>query len=330
MKFSSVFTANANKNQNNFWIRLNKPIFGLAPMDGVTDMPMRQIQIKVKKPDILYTEFISIEGFVRNREAFERKLSFDENERPIIVQIFGYTPKDFYEAVLRIAQMGFDGIDINMGCPSKKILRKGGGGALIGNKKLAGKIIESCLKALSDSKTFLPLSVKTRIGKNKIITKDWLSFLTSFPLAEITLHGRLLNQGIDGPVNWKEIQIGREIVQNKGIIFLGNGGIKSIKEARKISEMLQLDGVLIGRAACGNPWVFKENYIPAKNEILDIILDHAKLVNDFYPPEKFITILKHFSWYSKGFKGNKQLKLELLKCKGLRETEKTIQKYREF
>lgn len=313
---------------NNIWQIIKKPITGLAPMDGVTDEPMRQVQCLVAKPDVMYTEFISVEGFQRNRNAFSRKLFFKENERPIVTQVFGYTPEAFYKTVLEVSKLGFDGIDINMGCPAKGVLKKGGGGALIGDCQLAEKIIEESLKAIKDSGKDIPLSVKTRIGKNEIITKDWISFLCRFPIAEITIHGRLLKEGNNGPVNWEEIQKAAEIARPKGIICLGNGGVKFYQEAREKAEKYGLDGVLIGQAACGNPWVFSENILPTQDLILKTIIQHAELVSEFYDERGFVSILKHFSWYPKEFKNCKKLKIELLKTRNLREVQQIIKKFK--
>jgi tRNA-dihydrouridine synthase len=308
----------------NFWQKIKKPIVGLAPMDGVTDEPMRQIQSRVAKPAVLYTEFISAEGFVRNPPAFEKTLHFKENERPIVAQIFGYTPAAFDETIMKVASLGFDGIDLNMGCPAKKVLGKGGGGALIGNYSLAGKIIEKSLAAIQKSKAVLSLSVKTRIGQKEIITQEWINFLAQYPLSEITIHGRLLKQGVSGPVNWEEIKLGAEICHHKGIICLGNGGIKSAKEGRLMAEKYGLDGVLIGQAALGNPWVFKEDYQPTKEDILKTILKHAQLATEFYPPERFVAVYKHFGWYPRGFANSKKLKIDLLRTKNLPEAEEVI------
>ena len=312
-----------------FWKTLKKPIIGLAPMDGVTDEPMRQIQCSIVKPSVLYTEFVSVEGFARKPEAFQKTLFFQENERPIIVQLFGYTPELFYEAISQMKEMNFDGIDINMGCPAKSVLQRGGGGALIGNYDLAGRIIEKSLEAIKESKKEISLSVKTRIGKDKIITREWISFLCQFPISEITVHGRLLKEGNSGEVNWEKIKVAGEIAHNKEIVCLGNGGIKSFSEARQKTNNFGLDGVLIGQAALGNPWFFKENYVPVKEDILQTIIGHSRLVNDFYPPKRFVTVLKHLGWYPKGFPNCIKLKVELLKCKNLNQVIETVKKFKE-
>jgi len=312
-----------------FWKTLKKPIIGLAPMDGVTDEPMRQVQCSIVKPSVLYTEFVSVEGFARKPEAFQKTLFFQENERPIIVQLFGYTPELFYEAISQMKEMNFDGIDINMGCPAKSVLQRGGGGALIGNYDLAGRIIEKSLEAIKESKKEISLSVKTRIGKDKIITREWISFLCQFPISEITVHGRLLKEGNSGEVNWEKIKVAGEIAHNKEIVCLGNGGLKSFSEARQKTNNFGLDGVLIGQAALGNPWFFKENYVPVKEEILQTIIEHSRLVNDFYPPKRFVTVLKHLGWYPKGFPNCIKLKVELLKCKNLNQVIETVKKFKE-
>ncbi len=314
-------------NNINIWEKIKKPVIGLAPMDGVTDEPMRQIQCSVTKPDVIYTEFVSAEGFCKKPSAFEKTLFFKENERPIIVQVFGYTPQAFYDSISELAKRGFDGIDINMGCPAKSVIQKGGGGDLIENYDLSEKIINSCLKAISYSKKNIPLSIKTRIGKNKIVTDKWIAFLADFPIAEVTVHGRLLNQERSGEVYWDEIKKASQILKRKNIVCLGNGGIKSIKEGQDFSVKYGLDGVLIGQAALGNPWVFKEDYVALKEDILAIILKHAKLVEAFYTKDRFVTIRKHFGWYPKGFPNCIKLKTELLKTSNYSEVKSAIAKF---
>lgn len=311
----------------NFWRQLKKPIIGLAPMDGVTDEPMRQIQVQIAKPAVMFTEFVSVEGFVKDPKRFQKKLFFLENERPIIVQVFGYTPSCFFKAVEQLSKMGFDGIDINMGCPAKSVVLRGGGAALIGDYDLAEKIIIQCQKAITASRKKLPLSIKTRIGCRGVTTKEWFSFLSKFALAEVTIHGRPIKQGNSGPVNWEEIKIAKEILKAKGITCLGNGGVKSLKEAAQKSQDYDLDGVLIGQAALGNPWFFKENYQPTKQEIFAIILEHGQLAQDFFGEKGFVSVLKHFSWYPRGFKESKKLKTEILKTKNIDQAREVLKRF---
>lgn len=308
-------------------------------MDGVTDFPMREIQCEIAclaeqsesrraKPDVIFTEFISVEGFVRNPEFFQKNLYFSEKQRPVVAQVFGYTPRYFYETISQLMSLGFDGIDINMGCPSRKVLGKGGGGALIGNFKLSEEIICSSLKAINDLGNNIPLSIKTRIGKKDFETDPWINFLSNFPISAVTVHGRLLKQGCSGPVFWDEIQKAAEILNNNNIVCLGNGGVNNRGEAELLCRKYHLDGILIGQSSLGNPWVFKINFQPKKEDILETIIKHAQIVEDFYPKERFVTVLKHFSWYPRGFEGCKALKRDLLKTRSLSEVLEVIENYR--
>jgi len=325
-----------------FWQTLKKPIIGLAPMDGITDYPMRQIQVEIKKPDVMYTEFISVEGFSKNSQKLLKKLFYKENERPIIAQIFGYTPELYPNVIEKISKLGFDGIDINMGCPAKSVLQKGGGAALIGNFSLAEKIISNSLAYLDEISTEkkqrqIPLSIKTRIGKNEKETTDWFSFLSNFPISAVVIHGRPLSKGHSGMIDWEKIKMSTEILKKKGIIVLGNGGVKSLKEAEEKCNYYNLNGILIGQAALGNPWVFilrgkspgatesrSFTYQPSKRELLNTILNHAKLAWDFYGEKGFSSVKKHFGWYPKGFINSKELKLSLLRAGNIEEVKKII------
>lgn len=309
----------------NFWQDLKKPIIGLAPMDGVTDEPMRQIQVSIAKPDVFYTEFIQVEGFSRKPKAFQNILTFKNNEHLIVAQVVGCTPSDFAKSIKEIITLGFDGIDLNMGCPNKDVVQRGAGGALIGNYKLAEEIIKVALETI-DGK--LPLSVKTRIGIDKPVTEEWISFLSQFPLSEVTIHGRLVKQVHSGSVNWQEIQKGEEILKAKNIVCLGNGGIKNRKEGEEKSKEYNLDGVLIGQAAIGNPWVFREDYVPTQDEILNTILKHGEIANDFFGEKRYATVLKHYAKYPKGFKYCKGLRMSLLKTRSYEEVKKVIEDFR--
>ncbi|HNP89618.1 MAG: putative tRNA-dihydrouridine synthase [Microgenomates group bacterium ADurb.Bin219] len=310
--------------KGNFWRELKKPIFGLAPMDGVTDEPLRQTQCLIAKPDVVYTEFISAEGFAGKPEKFSRKIYFEKNEKPVVVQIFGYTPECFTKTIAELSRKGFSGIDINMGCPAKTVLQRGGGAALIGNYSLAKKIISACLEAIKKSGTEIPLSVKTRITGEKNFSRQWFDFLSGFNLAEITVHGRRLKQGNSGPVDWEEIAAAAEKLKAKEIICLGNGGLKSLKEAREKCKKYQLDGVLLGQAALGNPWIFDNDYLPSTKEVLATILSHGELAWRFYQGKGYLSVLKHFGWYPRKFRHYKELKKLLLKTRNLSELEEVI------
>lgn len=294
----------------NFWQSLKKPIIGLAPMDGVTDFAMREIYSEIAKPDVIFTEFVSAEGLVRGSEKLLKSLKFSEKQRPVVAQLFGENPISFKKAVEIIEDLGFDGVDINMGCPARKVLLRKAGGALIGNYDLAEKIINSCLSSVKK----IPLSIKTRISD-----ESWYKFLSGFNLSVVTIHGRYLKQGNTGEVNWEEIKRAGRILKEKDIIVLGNGGVLNKNDGILNCKEYDLDGVLIGKAALGNPWIFSEEVFD-KNDILKTIERHAKI--GIYP-----SVLKHFGWYAKGFIGAKELRTNLLKTRSFEETKKVLEKY---
>ncbi len=311
----------------NFWKKLKKPIIGLAPMDGITDLPMRQVQVSVAKPGVMFTEFISVEGFLRNPRAFDRKISFIKNEKPVVVQVYGRAPEDFYQAVKKLSKVGFSGVDINMGCPARKVVDRKSGGGLIGDYPLAEEIIKSCLKGIKDSGKSLPLSVKTRIGVKESIVGEWIEFLSKFPLSLVTVHGRLLKNQHSGPVDWKKIAEAAKILKKKNIYCLGNGGVKSIIQAERYSVKYNLDGVLIGRGAWGNPWAFKRDCKPSVEEVLKIADQHVGEVDSFYDPGGFVTVRKHLARYIKGFDGAKTLKANLLEAESSRKIRNLLADY---
>lgn len=294
----------------NFWKKLTKPIIGLAPMDGVTDYTMREIYSEIAKPDVIFTEFVSAEGIVRESEKLLRSLKFSDKERPIVAQLFGEDPDSFKKAVKIIKDLEFDGVDINMGCPARKVMLRKAGGALIENYDLSEKIILACLGAAQN----FSVSVKTRISEER-----WYRFLSKFDLSAVTIHGRYLKQGNTGEVNWEEINRAGKILKEKNIVVLGNGGVLNKNDGILKCKEYDLDGVLIGKAALGNPWIFSEEVFD-KNDILKIIERHAKIGT--YP-----FILKHFGWYAKGFTGAKELRTELLKTRSFEETKKVLEKY---
>ncbi len=210
---------------NNFWQTLSKPIIGLAPMDGVTDAAFRYITDKYGKSDVLFTEFIPVEAIDRGIAKILHAFVNHKTTTPTVAQIFGHDLKAFYKAAIVACEMGYDGIDINMGCPDKHIVARGGGAALILQPEHAGKIIRTVKKAIKDwyerlslesaglnneiiefigsfrkkygispKKKLHPTSVKTRIGYDRVVTKEWLQNLIEARPAAISLHGRTLKQ----------------------------------------------------------------------------------------------------------------------------------------
>ncbi|MBN1915923.1 tRNA-dihydrouridine synthase [Candidatus Dojkabacteria bacterium] len=277
----------------NFWNKLlEKPLVGLSPMDGVTDAPYRYIQKKYGNPDVIITEFVSVDGILHGGERLFQSLIYDESERPVVAQISGKTPELFFKAAHIICELGFDGIDINMGCPANNVSRHGGGASLINTPDLAKRIVkaakdgvkswvesglefaevnrkvETIIKCMKKKLTLnrkqqdlnqagkeeIPVSVKTRIGYDKKNAVEWIKHLTEVEPAVITLHGRTLKEMYKGEADWDEIA---RAVQSTNIPVIGNGDIRSSNDAVERIKSSRVVGVLIGRASYGNPWIFK-------------------------------------------------------------------------
>ncbi|MCL5409510.1 MAG: tRNA-dihydrouridine synthase family protein, partial [Patescibacteria group bacterium] len=261
----------------NFWQKLKKPIFALAPMDEVTDVVFRQIISEIGKPDVLFTEFVNCEGLQSaGQTKLLPRLDFTKQQRPIIAQIWGINPENFYKTAQLIKQLGFDGIDLNMGCPDKTVIKRGACSALIENPQLAQQII----LATQQGAQGLPVSVKTRIGVKNIITEDWIGFLIRQNLAAIIIHGRTVKEMSKVPCHWEEIGRAVQLRNNmkSQTLILGNGDIKSIAEGEaKITEY-SLDGVMIGRGIFQNPWIFSHNQqTHSVEERLELLLRHTQL-----------------------------------------------------
>jgi len=295
-------------------------------MEGLTDAAFRFIVAKYGKPDVSFTEFTSSDGLcsVAKDKLFEN-LIFDKTERPIVAQLFGTNPDKFYDAVRIIEKLKFDGIDINMGCPDKNIVKKGAGAALIKTPDLACKIILATKKA-----TNLPVSIKTRIGYDKIVTEEWITYLLSTKPAAITVHGRIKTEMYKGKAHWDEIAkvvLVRDKMKSKTLI-IGNGDIQSLDQAYRKMEETKVDGIMVGRAILGNPWFFnkkvkKENL--KRKEILDVMVEHAYLFEKLFTNKKnFASLKKHFAAYISGFENSKRLKIELMNCTNADEVRKVV------
>jgi len=281
-----------------FWDKLNYPIVGLSPMDGVTDAPMRFITKKYGKADVIYTEFVSAEGLWRIKKRGEmenkiwRNLLYDEFERPVIAQLFGSDPDSFFEAAKIVCEMGFDGIDINMGCPSPGLEKRGGGAGIMRDMGLAGEVIEATRRGTLDNVTRchsdtgeireVPVSVKTRIGSSQP-DESWWKFLAGQKLPAVAMHGRTFKQLYKGEADWGALLKAAEIIRQNGTKFLGNGDLQKVtqghgdtnssegttvvrdkkfvvmlKNGKEVDLTGKMDGVLIGREALGNPWVLRK------------------------------------------------------------------------
>ncbi len=299
-----------------------KPIFALAPMDGVTDTVFRQIVASCGKPDIFFTEFVPIDAlFSKDRTRILQDLKFTEKERPIVAQIWGTDPEKFYKTAQMISKMGFDGIDINMGCPDKSAMKKGGCGALINNPKLAQEIILSTIKGANG----LPVSIKTRIGFYKIETTKWLKVLLNTPISALILHLRTVKEMSKVPAHWDEI---RKVVKLRDklkseALIIGNGDVKSLKEAKEKCKKYKIDGVMIGRAIFENVYLFNENIDPEKvtpNQKIALLLKHLKLFQKTYGNNKHFALMKKFvKCYLNNFKDASSIREKLMQTNSLKQ-----------
>jgi nifR3 family TIM-barrel protein len=340
-----------------FLAKIKKPIIGLAPMDGITDASFRHMVCKYGKPSFVVTEFVNVEGLARGAKKMLPAFLYSKIDRPIIAQLFGVEPISFYKCAIFLCALGFDGIDINMGCPVRKVESKGGGAGLIKNPKLAVEIIRAVKKGVDDwvngislndagvheniigeaiakgmmkknigmsNRLLIPVSVKTRTGCNKVIAEDWVKILLEEKPAMIAMHGRTLKQLYSGCADWEVLAKAGRVVKESGIgtLFLGNGDIKSIREAKEKIREYGVDGVLVGRAVFGNPWFFtgKEPTIHERIKVLNEHLEYFERLECFH----FDKIKKHFSWYFKGFDGAKKFRIELLMTKNPAEAKKVI------
>ena len=320
-----------------FWDNLQKPIIGLAPMDGVTDAPCRTVHGLYGRPDVVITEFTNVEGLWRGSDRIFRDFLYTPAERPVVAQIFGCRPEYFYRAAHVVCELGFDGLDINMGCPAKTVANKGGGAALIRMPKTAKEIIRAAQQGVQDwangqtlenlemdphrierihqmneervsiwgdnvqtERRLLPVSVKTRLGYDSIVITDWVQELMELQPAVISIHGRTLAQHYKGEANWDAIAAAAEIVSKTDTLILGNGDIHSLFEAAQRIRTTGVHGVLIGRASYGNPWLFR-NRDQLKKLLNENINPTADQLPNIIPSreERLLMALEHANVHAK-------------------------------
>ncbi|MBI4652804.1 tRNA-dihydrouridine synthase family protein [Candidatus Kuenenbacteria bacterium] len=305
-----------------FWRKFKKPFFILAPMHDITDIAFRQMFVKYGRPDVFYTEFVSADGLCSSgKEKLLSYLKFEKNEKPIVAQIFGSKPDNFFEAAKIIKALGFDGIDINMGCPDKQIEKQGAGASLMKNFKLAREIIRATKKGAGQ----LPVSIKTRIGYNENILTRWLPELLAEEPMAIAIHARTKKELFSLPAHWETIKEAVKIAKGSGTFIIGNGDITSLEEAKIKAKETGADGIMIGRATIGNPWIFnpKKNILPKEKIIA--LQEHIHLFNKYFKKTKnFVVLKKYFKAYLNGFPEAKTIRMKLMETKNSEEVEKIL------
>jgi len=321
-------------------------------MDGVTDEAFRLLQTEIAKPDLMFTEFVSAEGISHGGVKLYDTLLFSSEERPIIGQLFGKDPESFYKSAIILSELGFDGIDINMGCPAKTVTQNGSGAALISKPDLAVEIITKTKQGIEDwfsSKTKITdlglnqktldiiarnkkyskikeeknrptISVKTRLGITESIIESWAPILLAQNLDFVTIHGRTLKQGYSGQADWSEIQKVVELAKNTNTKIFGNGDVENKLQALEFCQKYGVDGILIGRAACGNPWCFSsDNHLATPKERFSAMLLHAQLFTTVFPHRRFDPLRKNFLFYASGLINAKQLRNKLVRLNSVSE-----------
>jgi nifR3 family TIM-barrel protein len=337
---------------DNFWLQLNKPILALAPMAGITDSAFREICRKYGA-DVTYSEMASVSALFFKPGKTLELVRFNKKERPYVVQLFGKDPAHFAVAAKIITEkVKPDGIDINFGCPAKKVFGHGSGCALMPQKKLAREIISAICE-----NTSLPVSIKIRAGikRNQYLNTDLntdlkngcettaLEFIENtkdLPYSAVMVHGRTYEGGFSGAVDFSLVEEIKKIVPEK--IVLGNGGINSPADAIKIlSDYPLLDGLGIARGAWGRPYIFEEikeilkksdpvKYafgVPASqefNRVKKIMLKHAALIYEDKGETGKFEMRKHLAWYIKGFPGASLLRRKLVMAENLKEIKQIL------
>lgn len=303
----------------NFWRNLQKPIMVLAPMADVTDPAFRRIIAKYGKPDALWTEFVSADGlFSGGYDALVKDLEFSDEERPIVAQFFTADPNMMCKAAALARELGFDGVDINMGCPDKHVVKHGAGANLIRLPQLAQEII----RAGKEGAGGLPLSVKTRIGWDKNDLETFLPALLQAEPALITIHARTRSEMSSVPAQWEHVKRAVEIRnENRSeTLILGNGDVASVADAMAKVNETGCDGVMIGRAIFGNPWLFAKHppaNLPQRQ--LEVLVEHTKLYAELLPHKPFEIMKKHYKAYVTGWVGAKELRGKLMNARNASE-----------
>lgn len=319
----------------NFWSELKRPILALAPMEGVTDSPFRQLA-KQGGVDVVYTEFVSSDAIGRGSRSALTKLAFDPSEQPVVAQIFGRDPGMFAAAARTIEARGFAGLDLNFGCPARKVVSSGMGVALLRDPAYARRLIEAALREIR-----IPLSIKVRAsirrerqevqpGAERVTALDLVEAIRDLPVAAIMVHGRSYEGGFSGEV---DVELIRAIKERFSGIVLANGGIQTPEDAIRLLRETGADGVGIARGALGQPWIFEqtrallsgtEPATPGWSERSSAMLQQARLALAARGEHGMLELRKHLAWYTKGLPNAAALRRQLVRVSSLSELEAVL------
>ena len=307
-------------------------------MADVTDAAFRQIIAKYGKPDVMWTEFVSANGLAlapkEGKEKLLINLQYTEAERPIVAQFFTSTPEYMEAAAHLVKKLKFDGVDINMGCPDRSVEKQGAGASLMKNVKLARELVRSAKRGAGN----LPVSVKTRIGYSRPELEEWLPEILAEEPAVVSVHARTRKEMSKVPARWEFVKRAVEIrnEMKSETLILGNGDVRDLNEAMKRVEETGCDGVMLGRAIFGNPWLFnrkersglKNLERPDLEERLRVLVEHTKLFEKLFRNRKSFSIMKkHFKAHISGFDGAGELRAKLMETENSQEVEKIVDNF---
>lgn len=322
-----------------FWNALPRPFFALAPMADVTDPAYRSMIARFGKPHVTWTEFVSADGLYHTRERKKmpdsenplvRDIGYTEEERPIVAQFFSAHPDMMAYAAEYAARMGFDGIDINMGCPDSSVEKQGCGAAMIKNPELALRIVAAAKEgAMRGKEGGVPVSVKTRIGYAKEIIDEWIPQILSSNPAALTVHLRTRKEMSLVPAHWECMPriLALRDAHAPGVPVLGNGDVKDIADGAKKAQEYGCDGVMLGRGIFGNPWVFAGRK-PEELTLAERLSALGELAESFEalrPQKSFHILKKHIKAFVHGFDGAGELRVRLMETENARDLKSVIE-----
>ncbi|EOD8161837.1 TPA: tRNA-dihydrouridine synthase [Staphylococcus aureus] len=315
--------------KENFWSELPRPFFILAPMEDVTDIVFRHVVSEAARPDVFFTEFTNTESFCHPEgiHSVRGRLTFSEDEQPMVAHIWGDKPEQFRETSIQLAKMGFKGIDLNMGCPVANVAKKGKGSGLILRPDVATEIIQAT-KAGG-----LPVSVKTRLGYYEIDEwKDWLKHVFEQDIANLSIHLRTRKEMSKVDAHWELIEaiknLRDEIAPNTLLTI--NGDIPDRKTGLELAEKYGIDGVMIGRGIFHNPFAFeKEPREHTSKELLDLLRLHLSLFNKYEKDEirQFKSLRRFFKIYVRGIRGASELRHQLMNTQSIAEARALLDEF---
>jgi tRNA-dihydrouridine synthase len=315
--------------KQNFWAELPKPFFVLAPMEDVTDVVFRHVIAKAGAPDVYFTEFTNSESYCHpeGEKSVRGRLIFTEDEQPIVAHIWGDNPENFRKMSIGMAEMGFKGIDINMGCPVPNVAQRGKGSGLILRPDIAAELIEVA-KAGG-----IPVSVKTRIGYTDVNEwKEWLTHILKQDIANLSIHLRTRKEMSEVPAHWElipEIKALRDEIAPQTTLTI-NGDILDRQMGMELVEKYGVDGVMIGRGIFKNPFAFeKETREHTPLEYLELLKYQLDLQDAYADqlPRSMSGLHRFFKIYVKGFKGAAELRAKLMNTKSTDEVREMIKEY---